>query len=169
MSDSAFAIGSIVRFHRLLSRQSPEETQSAVLQALHHEGFTIETNSYEFEGWNVRYGVIGSNSASTRNAFLLEVVPLLSLVGVGRPFARCAVPVAVRSRGNGAQLFATTVWGHRGDAGTVNLVAKRTKSAIESAAAHLGAEHSSSVPPIDPSAPIDGRSFERLTGWRQQQ
>ncbi|MFB2580814.1 hypothetical protein ACEXQD_06155 [Herbiconiux sp. P15] len=166
MSDHAFALGTVRRYHELLSPLAARETQNAVLAALHADGFGIEPKVYTDDGWSVRFAEIGDDSASNWAGFALEVVPLLALVGVRRPFARCAVPVAaIDLPEGGSRLLVATVWGFRGDGGTVGLVAKRVTASVERAAAQLGADHRSAMTPIVTDSPVEGRRFKRLTGW----
>lgn len=168
MSDSAFSVGSMVRFHEIVSPLPPVEAQNALLAALDADGFRISSEIVDAEGWSLRYAVIGDDSRSNRSYFLLEVLPIVSLFGVRRPFARCAVPVAVAPHPGGSRLLTTTVWGFRGDGGTVGLVAKHVARLVEETSSRVGGRLRSSVKPLDPEAPIDGRRFERATGWKKK-
>jgi hypothetical protein len=158
----------MVRFHEIVSPLPPVETQNAVLAALDADGFAISPEIVEADGWSLRYATIGDDTASNWSAFLLEVVPIAALVGARRPFARCAVPVAVAPDPSGSRLLTTTVWGYRGDAGTVGLVAKRVARAAQDASSRVGGSLRSSVRPLETDAPIGRRRFESLTGWNQR-
>ena len=168
MSGHAFAIGSMVRVHEVVSPLPPTDTMTALLSALQTDGFTVVPEEYAAGPWTIRYAVIGNDAASNWSGFALEIVPLLSLLGVRRPFARCAVPVAVRPTEHGSVLHTTTVWGFRGEAGTVGMVAKRVAAATEQATRAVGGTHQASLSLPDRTVPIDGRRFERLTGWKRR-
>ncbi|WP_138946054.1 hypothetical protein [Plantibacter sp. M259] len=168
MSGHAFAIGSMVRFHEIVSPLPPADTMAAMLSALQTDGFTVTPEEYSADPWTIRYAVIGDDAASNWSGFALEIVPLLSLFGMRRPFARCAVPVAVRPTEHGSVLHTTTVWGFRGEAGTVGMVAKRTAAATEQVTRVVGGTQNAALSMIDRSVPIDGRRFQRLTGWKRR-
>ncbi len=168
MSDNAFAIGTTVRFHEIESARGPGEAQDAMLAALAADGFRVSPDTFGDGVWSLRYAEIGDDGRSNWSDWALEVVPLLSLVGVRRHFARCAVPVAVTPAAAGSRLLVSTVWGFHGDGGTVGLVARRVGQAAEAAAAVLGGELRSQRTPVDASAPLDRKSFERLTDWRKR-
>jgi hypothetical protein len=168
MSGHAFAIGSMVRFQEIVSPLPPADTLAAMLSALQVDGFTVSPESFAADAWSIRYAVIGDDRASTLSSYALELVPLLSLVGVRRPYARCAAPVAVRATEHGSVLHTTTVWGFRGDGGTVGLVAQRVAAAAERAAQLVGGTRNASVSMIDRTVPIDGKRFERLTAWKRR-
>ncbi len=168
MSDHAFRIGTFVRSHELLSPEPAAPTQDAVLAELAADGFTVEPTVFTTVEWSVRYATIGDDAASNRSDLLLEVFPLLSLVGLRRHYARCAAAVAVQGAGAGSRLLATTVWGFRGDGGSLGLVARRVGGALERATLRLGGTLHSQVRPIEKDAPIHGRAFDRLTGWKKR-
>ncbi|WP_368496204.1 hypothetical protein [Herbiconiux sp. A18JL235] len=168
MSDHAFAIGTTVRFHEIESRRAPGEAQEVVLAALAADGFTVSQEAFGDGMWSLRYAEIGDDGTSNWSDWALEVVPLLSLVGVRRHFARCAVPVAATPTATGSRLLISTVWGFHGDGGTVGLVARRVRSAAEAAAGVLGGELRSQRTPIDTTAPLGRKEFERLTGWKKR-
>ncbi|AXH34788.1 hypothetical protein DVJ78_04620 [Humibacter sp. BT305] len=168
MSDSAFAVGTAVRFHEITSPAPPLEAQNALIAGLQAEGFTIAADTFTSGIWSVRYGEIGDDSRSNWSDLALEVVPLLTLVGLRRHLARCAAPVAVTPTASGSRLLTGTVWGFHGDGGTVGLAAKRVRRAAEAAAAHLGGTLQSQLMPFDRSAPLERKPFERLTRWKQR-
>lgn len=168
MSDHAFRIGTMVRSHELISPATPEQAQEAVLVELAADGFTVAPGVFTTPEWSVRYATIGDDSASNRSDFLLEVFPILSLVGLRQHYARCATPVAAQPHPRGSRLLTSTVWGFRGDGGTVGLVARRLGSAVERATLRLGGTLHSQVRPIDKHAPVHGRTFDRLTGWKKR-
>ncbi|MEH3034828.1 MAG: hypothetical protein PGN07_12600 [Aeromicrobium erythreum] len=76
--------------------------------------------------------------------------------------------MAVQPHPTGSRLLTSTVWGVRGDGGTVGLVARRLGSAVERANLRLGGALHSQVRPIDKRAPVHGRAFDKLTGWRKR-
>jgi hypothetical protein len=158
----------MVRFHEIVSPLPPIEAQNALLAALDADGFRISPDIVDADGWSLRYAVIGDDSRSNWSYFLLEVVPILALAGVRRHVARCAVPVAVMPDPHGSRLMTTTVWGFRGDGGSAGLVAKRVARLVEETTGRVGGSLRSSLTPLDPDAPIDGRSFERATGWKRK-
>ena len=168
MSDHAFAIGTTVRFHEIVSPQGPGEAQDVLLAALAADGFRVSPETSGDGVWSLRYAEIGDDGKSNWSDWALEVVPLLSLVGVRRHFARCAVPVAATPTATGSRMLISTVWGFHGDGGTVGLVARRVRSAAEAAAEVLGGELRSQRTPIDTTAPLDRKEFERLTEWRKR-
>jgi hypothetical protein len=168
MSDHAFSLGSMVRFHELRSPQDPTTTLTAFLTALEAQGFTIDPGTYADGHRMLRFGEIGDDSASNWTGLLLEVIPLASLLGARRRFARCAVPAVVEADGSGSRLLTGTVWGFRGEAGTVGLVAKRVSAAARSAAAAVGGTLDSRVTPIDKDAPFTLKRFDQLTGWKNR-
>ena len=168
MSGHAFSVGSMVRFHEVVSPLPPTDTLTAMLSTLQADGFAVAPEEFTADPWTIRYAVIGDDAASNWSGFALEIVPLLSLLGVRRPFARCAVPVAVRPTEHGSVLHTTTVWGFRGEAGTVGMVAKRVAAATEQATRAVGGTHQASLSLPDRTVPIDGRRFERLTGWKRR-
>ena len=166
MSESAFSIGTVVRFHEIRSTHDAVHAQQVLLSALAEQEFTAASGLFTAAGWQVRYAVIGDDKASNRAELALEIIPLLSLVGVRRPVARCAAPVAARAEATGSRLVTTTVWGRRGDAGTVGFAARRVTRAVEAATERLDGTLRSSMGSPDPTAPVDGRQFQRLTHWR---
>lgn len=168
MSESAFAVGSMVRFHEIVSARSVLEAQDAMLAELHAEGFRVAPEVYADGIWSVRYADIGDDSKSGWNEWALEVIPLLSLVGVRRHIARCAAPVAVTPTATGSRLITRAVWGFRGEAGTVRYAARRIRDAAERATARLGGVHSEQLKPFDGDAPVFEKPFTRLTGWRHR-
>ena len=168
MSDHAFSIGTAKRFLEIVSPLPARQTQDAMLEALHGEGFTIAPGEYTSGPWSVRYGEIGDDSSSNWSGLLIELVPIVSLFGARRAFARCAVPVAVSAHPGGSRLLASTVWGFRGEGGTVGLVAKRVTAAAQVAAARVGGLLETSMSPIDRSAPFTLKQFDELTGWKKR-
>lgn len=168
MSESAFSIGTVVRFHEIVSAHDAVHAQQVLLSTLTEQGFTAAPELFTAEGWQVRHAVLGDDKASNVAGFALEIFPLLSLVGMRRPIARCAAPVAARTEDGGSRLVTTTVWGRRGEAGTVGYAARRVARAVERASEHLGGTLRSSMGSPDPTAPVDGRQFQQLTHWRSR-
>lgn len=168
MSDHAFSLGSMVRFHEIRSPQDADITLTVFLAALEAEGFDIDPGTYADGQRSLRFGEIGNDSASNWTGWLIELVPLVALFGARRHFARCAVPAVVEADGSGSRLLTGTVWGFRGEAGTVGLVAKRVSTAARSAATAVGGTLDSRVTPIDKNAPFTLKRFDQLTGWRSR-
>ncbi|AXH36898.1 hypothetical protein DVJ78_17095 [Humibacter sp. BT305] len=166
MSESAFAVGSMSRFHEIVSARSVLEAQDTMLAELHAEGFAVAAPSYADGIWSVRYAEIGDDRKSNWSEWGLEVFPLLSLVGVRRHIARCAVPVAVTPTATGSRLITHVVWGFRGDGGSVRYAARRLRDAAERASDRLGGVHREQLSPFDGDAPVHAKAFNRLTGWR---
>lgn len=168
MSESAFAVGSMSRFHEIVSPRSVLEAQDTMLAELHAEGFAVAAPTYADGIWSVRYAEIGDDRKSNWSEWGLEVLPLLSLVGVRRHIARCAAPVAVTPTATGSRLVTRVVWGFRGDGGSVRYAARRLRDAAERAAVRLDGVHSEQLKPFDGDAPVQEKSFTRLTGWRHR-